>query len=172
LPAPGAAPVTITITSPTSQDKLQAIGHQVTFKWTYSSNFGVMPKYLNICAVPESWANTNQNYTIVNLWNPINTTYVWDTSKYTNPQLIEGKYTLYIYDERGPQNTGGPGRLQASTTFSFSMYSPGTNIPISEFHCTECSIASKSLPPFIIATVISIISSITLVVSHFYSRID
>ncbi|CAG8729053.1 13280_t:CDS:2 [Cetraspora pellucida] len=161
------------MTSPTPQDKLQRIGRKITFSWAYSTNFAVAPKYLNISAVPESWVNspTNQNYSVANLLDPSITTYVWDTSLITNPELIESKYTLFIYDERGwhPQNTGGAGRLQAFSTFSFSMYKPAQYSNLSDFHCAECSAASTSLPPFILVTMTPII---ILIASHFYFSID
>ncbi|CAG8784143.1 11978_t:CDS:2, partial [Racocetra persica] len=173
LPPPGAEPVYITITAPKPQDTLKAIGRAITFSWSYSSNFAVAPKYLNICAVPQTWLNNPnyQNYSIVDLLDPSTTTYTWNTSKITNPELIESKYILFIYDERGwqPQNTGGAGRLQASSTFSFSLYKPGSYVPLSDYHCAECSAASTSLPPLILMTATPII---IFIVSHFYFSID
>nr|CAG8441670.1 3603_t:CDS:2 [Entrophospora candida] len=140
LPTADTQPVRIKMVSPpVSSNLLFKIGKVQTFNWTYSSQFdaAVAPKNLNMFAKYND--QKGYNFTVAVNLPPDTTSFVWDTSKVKNPELPVGTYTLYIWDERGPQPSSVVGgQLQPYFDLRFMMYQPKPRTDLKDYTCAVC----------------------------------
>ncbi|CAG8772143.1 14201_t:CDS:1, partial [Cetraspora pellucida] len=72
------------------------IGYNVTFNWKYSGQFDFLTQYLVAVAVYNY--STYINWTISSNLSTSATTITWVTSTIINPTLVEGPYTLNIFN--------------------------------------------------------------------------
>lgn len=129
----------------TDEFQLYPIGTQITWVYNYTGVL-ISPTAINIEAF---CSRTQQLYTIAQNYSIKATTVVWDTEEYQrtgNPQIAAETYTLYMYDN-AVQKTSipQPGKLGIFRTFTFAMYTPRGNTPLSEYVCPTCSDASSLL---------------------------
>ncbi|CAG8494648.1 3826_t:CDS:2, partial [Cetraspora pellucida] len=96
------------------------IGYNVTFNWKYSGQFDFLTQYLVAVAVYNY--STYINWTISSNLSTSTTTVTWVTSTIINPTLVEGPYTLNIFN--GSDYNFTIQRPVALTKFSFFMYQP------------------------------------------------
>lgn len=137
----------IGMVSPATSDgfQLYPIGTQITWVYNYTGVL-ISPTAVNIEAFI---SRTQQLYTIAHNYSSKATTVVWDTEEYEktgNPRIAGETYTLYIYDN-AIQKTSIPeaGKLGIFNTFTFAMYTPKGNTPLSEYVCPTCNDASSLL---------------------------
>lgn len=137
----------IGMVTPAASDgfQLYPIGTQITWVYNYTGVL-ISPTAVNVEAF---CSRTQQLYTIAQNYSIKATTVVWDTEEYQrtgNPQIAAETYTLLIYDN-AVQKTSipQPGKLGIFNTFTFAMYTPRGNTPLSEYVCPTCSDASSLL---------------------------
>ncbi|RKP08926.1 hypothetical protein THASP1DRAFT_23177 [Thamnocephalis sphaerospora] len=109
------------------------IGENVTFKWEYSGNLRIPPRYLTL----EITRDRRQYATIGNI-SAASLQYSWDTSKWDDQAmqylLTEDRYYLFITDERGRDTNRSSlgGRLMPYSSTSIYLYNAGSDL------CVNC----------------------------------
>ncbi|KAF9041645.1 hypothetical protein BJ165DRAFT_1416198 [Panaeolus papilionaceus] len=116
----------------------------ITFGWNLTS-LSVTPTKLTFSAVCENGNTYPVGPTdgVVALSGEV----VWDVNSYqvANPDtpLVQAKYTLHVWDERGPNAPRRGGYFQHNSAVQFALYTPQPYTPLtSGWTCAACSGAS------------------------------
>ncbi|KAF9652720.1 hypothetical protein BDM02DRAFT_3153561 [Thelephora ganbajun] len=142
----------LTITKPaqtaTSYFKI-APDELVTFAWNFTYLY-VTPQHLTVSALCEN----GYTYPVGPTDGVIpgdSTSVVWDPYAYNQAhpglQLPQARYTLAIWDERGPGAVRQGGVFNPNTALTFALYTPQAYTPLaSGWQCPACSGGPHSTP--------------------------
>ncbi|KDQ60356.1 hypothetical protein JAAARDRAFT_174418 [Jaapia argillacea MUCL 33604] len=153
----------LTITQPpqtaTSYYKL-APNNLITFAWNFTYLIST-PAHLTVSAVCDN-GNTYPVGPTNGIIPGAATSVVWDPYAYNQANLatplVQGSYTLNIWDERGPGSAREPGKLAPNSALQFALYTPQGYTPIaSGWQCGTCSSASLAAHPAFTAIIASFI---------------
>ncbi|OZJ04375.1 hypothetical protein BZG36_03198 [Bifiguratus adelaidae] len=119
---------------------LAKMGANVTFSWTYTDLL-VQPQNLTLQAVgpgTETWSVTAMP--------GLASSVVWNLANVPQTQpLVEGYYTMQLFDQRGPSAWPSGGWLEPNTRLTIGIYSPQPyQTSTSSGNCATCYTGSGS----------------------------
>ncbi|PWN53650.1 hypothetical protein IE53DRAFT_359827 [Violaceomyces palustris] len=143
-----------------------AQGVDVTFGWNFTS----VIQYPNSLTVQAYCSENGNTYPVGPstglpgratqvVWSPYN--YSMSALQNNNlPQLIQAKYRLMIFDERGPNVGASPGLVAPNAQVTFALYNPQAYTPLaSGWICGSCNGASslKAIHPIALGLLASLV---------------
>jgi hypothetical protein len=113
--------------------------HPITFIWNFTSLLAT-PTHLTVTAVGENGNSYPVGPATDGVIPGTQTEVVWDVYSYNQAHratpLVQQRYQLQIWDERGPGAPIAPGRLSPNSALKFAMYDPAkyTSMADGEFY--------------------------------------